>query len=542
MNDKIEIKPQVISPLKKICMTIGELPTSYLETMTYYEMLVWFTNYLRDTIIPVVNNNGEAVTELQQLFVELQTYVNNYFDNLDVQEEINNKLDEMVSDGTIDNIISKFINTKSPLIYDNEKDLKNSNIQENINVITLGKFKKDDGMGGFYKTNNVKLTDYDIELNNGLFANKIDNFAGTFTKELFGNYNDATVLNINNTGIRAQVSGYNPESQIATYPDRDHVITYSEFRTIQPNQYTILETTETSVTLNEIPKAHIGSIVDLFINDDFNKNQKYSGIVTNIENNTLYVNHWYYMGNTETGQIPENVTLARIDTPTKVWVRNTNLLLSSESNVEEGVIDEMGLFNYLGPQTHPNARANGLDMINFVGKSDFGYMARTTNNRKEDLTMGFCARQSNYGFVSRDTNIAFATQNIDGANYLNIDNKGGMKYVRLPDNNILDSGNGVLKIDNTGRFINYCSKSHIESIENSEIDITAFSVFILIGTNTKTIPNGIEGQIIEIYSARGTNNLLINGVSYALERYKTARLLFKGGYWIDLNNNLQLPL
>ena len=68
MNEKIEIKPQVISPLKKICMTIGELPTSYLETMTYYEMLVWFTNYLRDTVIPVVNNNSEAVTELQKLY------------------------------------------------------------------------------------------------------------------------------------------------------------------------------------------------------------------------------------------------------------------------------------------------------------------------------------------------------------------------------------------------------------------------------------------------------------------------------------------
>ena len=109
MNDKIEIKPQVISPLKKICMSIGELPTSYLETMTYYEMLVWFTNYLRDTIIPVVNNNGEAVTELQNLFVELQSYVNDYFDNLDVQDEIDNKIDRMIEDGTFDSIIKRVL-------------------------------------------------------------------------------------------------------------------------------------------------------------------------------------------------------------------------------------------------------------------------------------------------------------------------------------------------------------------------------------------------------------------------------------------------
>ena len=106
MNEKIEIKPQVISPLKKICMTIGELPTSYLETMTYYEMLVWFTNYLRDTVIPVVNNNSEAVTELQKLYQDLQDYVNNYFDNLDVQEEINNKLDAMADSGELAEIIT----------------------------------------------------------------------------------------------------------------------------------------------------------------------------------------------------------------------------------------------------------------------------------------------------------------------------------------------------------------------------------------------------------------------------------------------------
>ena len=109
MNEKIEVKPQVISPLKKICMTIGELPTSYLETMTYYEMLVWFTNYLRDTVIPVVNNNGEAVSELQKYYIELQDYVNNYFDNLDVQEEINNKIDDMIESGELAEVLAQIV-------------------------------------------------------------------------------------------------------------------------------------------------------------------------------------------------------------------------------------------------------------------------------------------------------------------------------------------------------------------------------------------------------------------------------------------------
>ena len=62
-------------PFKKLVMTIGELPTSFVESMTYYELLAWFTNYLQTVIIPTVNNNAEAVEELQRLFTELKTYV-----------------------------------------------------------------------------------------------------------------------------------------------------------------------------------------------------------------------------------------------------------------------------------------------------------------------------------------------------------------------------------------------------------------------------------------------------------------------------------
>lgn len=118
-------------PFKKLVMTIGELPTSFVESMTYYELLAWFTNYLETVIIPTVNNNGEAVEELQDKFIDLKnateeeiaefeenitilynqlkSYVDNYFDNLDVQSEIDHKLDEMVTDGTMEQIINQEI-------------------------------------------------------------------------------------------------------------------------------------------------------------------------------------------------------------------------------------------------------------------------------------------------------------------------------------------------------------------------------------------------------------------------------------------------
>ena len=111
-----------ISPFKNFCVTIGNLPTSYLESKSYYEMLCWFCKYLENTINPAINSNAEALEELQK-------YVSDYFKDLDVQEEIDNKLDEMVTDGTMAEIIDQEIFTNlSNRVTGVENQLKLSNI------------------------------------------------------------------------------------------------------------------------------------------------------------------------------------------------------------------------------------------------------------------------------------------------------------------------------------------------------------------------------------------------------------------------------
>ena len=71
-------------------------------------MLCKVVGYLQDVI-----TNNESLqynqTELLDAFNELQSYVNTYFDNLDVQNEINNKLDEMAQSGELDQIVGKYI-------------------------------------------------------------------------------------------------------------------------------------------------------------------------------------------------------------------------------------------------------------------------------------------------------------------------------------------------------------------------------------------------------------------------------------------------
>ena len=130
-NELIDVKS--LPPFKKFIMTIGNLPTSYLESMTYGEMLMWFCNYLQETVIPTVNNNALAVEELQELYIELKNYVDNYFDNLDIQQEVNRKLDDMAENGTLTDLITRYLNP-----YIESQDILIAEINNKVNSVASG--------------------------------------------------------------------------------------------------------------------------------------------------------------------------------------------------------------------------------------------------------------------------------------------------------------------------------------------------------------------------------------------------------------------
>ena len=175
MNNKTDIDVKYVSPLKKICMTIGELPASYLETMSYYEMLVWFVEFLKNQVIPTVNNNAEAVQELQSLYEELRQYVNNYFDNLDVQEEINNKLDDMAESGQLTDIIAQYLGLAGMFVFNTVADMQEAeNLVNGSTCRTLGYYQINDGGGATYKiTNTASSTEHQEILDSGLYATLI---------------------------------------------------------------------------------------------------------------------------------------------------------------------------------------------------------------------------------------------------------------------------------------------------------------------------------------------------------------------------------
>lgn len=205
------IKPMV-APFKKFCVSIGALPTSYKDSLDYYETLLWLIKYLENTIIPVVNNNGEAVTELQNLYIELKNYVEHYFENLDVQEEINNKLDHMASDGTLQEIIADYLNTKAVFGFDNVASMKNAtNLIDGSYAQTLGYHTKNDGGKALYKVRTITNDDVVDEMliialnDNNLVAELIEN--SKINVKQLGAYGDNTHDDL--TPLQTAINNFN---------------------------------------------------------------------------------------------------------------------------------------------------------------------------------------------------------------------------------------------------------------------------------------------------------------------------------------------
>ena len=127
-------------------------------------------------IINSENTLGTQMENVTNAFIDLQNYVNNYFENLDVQDEINNKLNEMAQNGTLQEIIATYLNSNALFCFDTVSEMKNAtNFVDGSFAKTLGFYNKNDYGASFYKIRNKKENeDIDektiIEINENLVA------------------------------------------------------------------------------------------------------------------------------------------------------------------------------------------------------------------------------------------------------------------------------------------------------------------------------------------------------------------------------------
>lgn len=126
---------------------------------------------LVEKVNEVIGNENEITKQINE--------IKEYLDTLDLQDEVNNKLDEMAEDGTLEQIIGMYVTNDIVRVVNTRENLKTMTTLENgMKVKTLGCYEVGDGGNAFYKietsTENETFDDsFSIELENGLKATLI---------------------------------------------------------------------------------------------------------------------------------------------------------------------------------------------------------------------------------------------------------------------------------------------------------------------------------------------------------------------------------
>lgn len=186
----------MINPIKKIgrfCSTIGELPTSYLMSMTYLEQVTWICNYIDKEIIPKINEGLEITNELigkidevEEQLIEIKEYVDKYLVDIEeIKQEIiviNNAIDTLTNNLELTNnritqvhdelvgIINQDFN-----ILKNYVDTEVGILNNRIDNIEIGEIEIYNPTNGLLQPLQEVVNDlYEISNKDGLTASEFD--------------------------------------------------------------------------------------------------------------------------------------------------------------------------------------------------------------------------------------------------------------------------------------------------------------------------------------------------------------------------------
>ena len=127
------------------------IPTAFDDSMSYYEALCALYKFIQDNLVEPINNNATILDQTVKDMAALKSYVDNYFENLDVQEEINNKLDEMAEGGQLSTIIAQFLAAAPVFAYGTIAEMAAAtNLDDGCIARVLGNTVATNGDGAYY--------------------------------------------------------------------------------------------------------------------------------------------------------------------------------------------------------------------------------------------------------------------------------------------------------------------------------------------------------------------------------------------------------
>lgn len=184
-----------IPPFRKCVLQNFPFIEEDFDALTDYELLCKVVEYL-NACIAVTNETSEK-------FVELKSYVDHYFDSLDVTQEINDKLEEMAEDGELATIISQIVELGTMFAYDTIAAMAVAeNLGEGSICRVLSKTDTMTGDGSYYKIRERTNADVPDGINlvvltntNNLVAEIVPNYFIDDLNSKIGNLNNLTTNN-----------------------------------------------------------------------------------------------------------------------------------------------------------------------------------------------------------------------------------------------------------------------------------------------------------------------------------------------------------
>lgn len=144
----------MLRPFSRFCVLIGAIPASIIESISYEEQLIMLIKFLKEKVVPAIDGNTEAIKAIE-----------NWIENVDLQEFVDERLDEMVESGELETLLLNY--TTVTKVYDTHADmLADAGLKNNSRCKTLGYYEINDGGGAEYLIVDEVPTSYYEDLTN----------------------------------------------------------------------------------------------------------------------------------------------------------------------------------------------------------------------------------------------------------------------------------------------------------------------------------------------------------------------------------------
>ena len=169
----------LISNFRRFPKSIGELPTSYRESISYEEQILWLCNFIEKEILPSIDISQATVEELKSAFDSLQKEVEKTFSDFEldingvkVYSDVQNELLKDLIENQIRLLNLRFDNIPDTLLVWNPTNGTQDNLNDTLNdiysqtrvgALTAQEYDNLELTATNYDERELTATDYDTE-------------------------------------------------------------------------------------------------------------------------------------------------------------------------------------------------------------------------------------------------------------------------------------------------------------------------------------------------------------------------------------------